>query len=284
MAEDRRVVLSLMDGSSLATTNPFQIADELRRLVGEVVSATPNAAGKLTIVAANEEQVETLLKQDHFLKKRVSLTAPGRSVEAYAYAPSLTEVSDQELLSNLEAQGVIGVTRLRAKPGKRNPGIRLRFRGGTFPPTIRAGFQDIALRPWQRSPLLCRQCASYGHLQKHCRAAYRRCLRCAQDHYTDDCKSSTCRCPHCTGDHPAWDRRCQSLADYVKKREDPNRRPPENRSTGPTAEAASQTTNSSRTASTMARPATVSAATGPDQPPTRSTAAQTDDLHSSIRR
>ena len=68
---------------------------------------------------------------------------PGSTVEAYAYSPSLSGVPDEELLAGLAEQGVVGVTRLRKRNDQPNPGIRFRFRGGTFPPKIRAGFRGF---------------------------------------------------------------------------------------------------------------------------------------------
>ena len=277
MDSDLRVVLSFMDGSSLATTSPFRIADELRRLAGDVDSACPTAAGKLSIIAANQEQLETLIKLDSFLDRAASFTAPGRSVDAYIYAPSLSEVPDEELLTHLRGQGVTGVFRIRPSE-KKSPGIRLRFRGGTLPPTIRAGFQDIQIRPWQRSPLLCRRCAEYGHLKKTCRATKPRCLRCSEEHETDGCKSTTPKCPHCTKRHPAWDKRCTSLAEYVLKKQVVEQ-PPEPRSPGPMTDASSQTEKTAtKNSATTAKPHTASASTGPAPPTCKTVKTQTEDL------
>ena len=215
--DEPRIILTLKDGTSFLTVNPFRVADEIRRLVGDVTSAKPNAAGALIITPAEETQITAFLKLDQFLGREATFDAPGSTVEAYAYAPSLSGVSDEELLTQLAEQGVVGVTRLRKRHDQPNPGIRLRFRGASFPPKIRAGFEDFELRPWQRSPLLCRRCATHGHLKKHCRATYVRCLKCAEDHQTDDCSSTKFRCPHCAEDHPAWDRRCRALEANASK-------------------------------------------------------------------
>ena len=82
------------------------------------------------------------------LTSGASADAPGTTVEAYAHAPSLSGASDGELLSRLADQGVVGVTRLRkTKTGQDNPGIRLRFRGGSFPPTITARTTQETTQP-----------------------------------------------------------------------------------------------------------------------------------------
>ena len=68
--------------------------------------------------------------------------------------PSLTNVSDEEIILELRSQGAIGVRRLRPKNVKTNANIRLTFFGKTPPTEIRAGFQDIKIKPWIRSPML----------------------------------------------------------------------------------------------------------------------------------
>ena len=278
MDERRRIVLSFNDGTSFLTINPFRVADEIRRLVGDVASAKPNAAGSLIIIPTDEDQISSLLQEHQFLGRGASFDAPGSTVEAYAYAPSLSGVSDGELLAGLAAQGVVGVTRLRKRHDQPNPGIRLRFRGGTFPPTIRAGFEDFELRPWQRSPLLCRQCASYGHVKKHCRATYERCLRCSEAHKTDDCKSPSCHCPHCAEDHPAWDRRCKALEAYATRQGRLTQRAPAAAESLATAEASTQTSTSTRDAYTHTqKTATACRSCGTARASTTSTEAQTED-------
>ena len=143
------VTIEYEDGTSLETTNPFKIATELRRMVGDVEEVRPTASGKLVVKIKSQAQTELLLQQDHFLGKRAVCSFPDRinSVEAVAFAPSLSEVPEEEMLLELKSQGVIGIKRLRSKPGKKNPEIRFRFRGKTFPPILRAGFENIKMRP-----------------------------------------------------------------------------------------------------------------------------------------
>ena len=112
---------------------------------------------------------------------------------------------------------MVGVRRLRQKDGKPNPAVRLAFLGTRIPETIRAGFEDIRLRPWIRSPLLCRHCAKHGHTAARCRTRQPRCLQCAGAHPTKDCKSSLRFCPHCCGEHAAWDRSCPYMQEYFRK-------------------------------------------------------------------
>ena len=276
MEETGRVLLSFANGEDFLTTNPFRVAAEIRRLVGEVKAAKPDSKGNLVITTFNRKQAVTLLQQDHFLDKRASFDCPERlnSVEAYAYAPTLTDVSNDEIIAELRDQGVIGIQRLRPKNGKTNPAIRLRILGTTIPAEIRAGFQDVPIRPWRRSPLLCRRCAAFGHTQKFCRASFLRCLRCAGQHATDDCGAARSHCPHCGGEHPAWDRQCQVLASHFEKEA-----PPAMRTPPPKKDAFTQTTRgNTRDAAVTAKPTVLSASTGTGHATSKTTAVQTNEL------
>ena len=161
MTEGERVLLTYANGEVFTYVNPFKIADEIRRLVGEVESARPDRRGNLIITTFARQQTEILLQQDHFLNQKTTFDSPRElnSTEAHAFAPTLIDVED-DIIKELRNQGVIGVTRLRPKNGQKQAGLRIRILGNSIPAEIRAGFQDIALRPWRITPLLCRRCAA----------------------------------------------------------------------------------------------------------------------------
>ena len=275
MDEGGRILLSLTNGKDFKIANTFRIAAEIRRLVGEVEAARPDAKGNLVITTKNQQQTEILLQQDRFLDQEAYFDCPQHlnTVEAYVYAPVLTEVPDEEIIAELRDQGVVGIFRLRQRNGRKNPGMRLHILGKTIPTHIRAGFQDIPLRPWRRSPLLCRRCASHGHTQKNCRADTLRCLRCADPHATDDCGAAKNLCPHCGGGHPGWDRRCEVLKSLFNNQETPAWREPT-----PKTDASTQTGTSTRDVAITARPHTSAAATGPGPATTKTTAVQTNNI------
>ena len=154
--------------------------------------------GGLLITSYDPDQGSRILQLRSFLEDRVTAEPAERqeTCEGLAYASSLTGVPDDELIVELRSQG-LGVRRLRAQNEKPNPGgIRLKFFGKTPPSSITAGFQDITIRPWLRSPMLCRHCAKYGHTARNCRTQKPRCLRCSGEHPTPDCDSDRRHCPH----------------------------------------------------------------------------------------
>ena len=121
MDEGEYVLVSYEDGTSLATTSPFAIAAEIRRMVGEIYTAKPTASGKLQILTKTSDQTETLLKQSLFLEKRASFTFDDKknSVEAYAYAPSLQDVPEDQPIQKLKSQGCSAP--FAAAPGMGSP-------------------------------------------------------------------------------------------------------------------------------------------------------------------
>ena len=181
------------------------------------------------------------------------------------YWKSLNKNSSKSL--RVKTQGVIGVSRLRPRNGQKNPGLRFRFRGRTLPQDLRAGFEDLELRPWRRSPLLCRLCAAYGHTSKHCRSDQLRCLKCTEPHATDDCQSSRTCCPQCAADHAASDRRCPVLTSYFKRQAN-------SRQDAPTTPEKTTSEASTQTTTTPNR----RAATESKSPCVKTTSSQTEDL------
>ena len=120
--------------------------------------STPSSASRAYIWALNFRCVFASFAPKISKKKDLSGPPTDRGY--------LINVSDEEIIIELRSQGVIRIRRLRPKNGKTNAHIRLTFFGKTPPTEIRAGIQDIAIKPWIRSPMLCRHCARYGHTAK----------------------------------------------------------------------------------------------------------------------
>ena len=78
----------------------------------------------------------------------------------------------------------------------------------------------MKLRLWIKPPAMCRRCAKFGHTLKNCTSTSLCCLRCAEEHQTEDCKAHTCFCPHCGGPHAAWEHSCPALRDQMSRAEE----------------------------------------------------------------
>ena len=206
-----------LDDSTFAKTSPFAIADEIRRITGEVEAAKPTHTGSLKVKFATAEQATSFALTEAFMGIPVTCTTSQQDmVEAVAFVESLATLPEKTILKELKSQGAIGVLRLHPKNGKTSTGLRFRFSGTKHLASITAGFQKIPLRTWQSIPMLCRTCADHGHTAKTCRSGTARCLRCAGPHATDACKSTEKRCPHCGGPHAAWERSCPAMKSLFK--------------------------------------------------------------------
>ena len=231
---------------SYRMANPFAIARELRGIVGDVLSAKATAAGALLIKTTNAEQASILLSENSLLGKPTTFRLADQlnTIEAYAYVPGLQEVSDEEIMQEMKAQGVVGVRRLRSPAGAPTPGIRFRFRGASHPAYVNAGFEKITLRTWIRTPRMCTHCAKYGHTAKSCKTKQARCLKCAGGHSTDACTATALNCPHCGGPHNGWNRKCPTLQKHLNQdqpEKTQDQRPSSKKTKTTTVEAATQT-------------------------------------------
>ena len=217
----RDVLLIPLGEASFTETNPFEIAEEIRAISGEIDSCKPLPTGSLLVKTATSDQIERLLQTTRFLGLLVRCTSADKhhTVEAVAFVTSLVKVTEEEIVAQLRPQSVVSVMRLRPKDGKIKTGLRFCFEESSHPKTIKAGFETIKLRTWQRSPMLCRHCARYGHTAGDCRSSTAQCLRCTGPHATNDCACTTRLCPHCGGPHAAWERSCPVLGKYFKKEE-----------------------------------------------------------------
>ena len=292
-----KVTITFDDKSSFKTVNPFDIAAELRRIVGEVQKASPTTAGSLLVSPVSQLQTDTLLLQKDFMGKPAKFTTTCNFVEAFIYAPSLLQVSTKQLLQELESQGVVGVKRLRPSKGKKNAGLRLKIRGTSLPDKLKTGFDEVELKKWTSSPQLCRFCSGYGHAAANCTAAEPQCLQCAEAHPTADCKKVKRSCAHCGGAHAAWQRSCPAMRAFMAQQVAPPPAVSSTPATRQTTESSTQTDpESDKTAVTTAtqtcQPGTKNARVQVARPRAKEAAtttedgsqpAQTDDVFSPIK-
>ena len=155
------LIIKHADGSHFRDSNPFALARELDRLLIETVTVNSIRSGALLIKTRNKTSANSLLSKTELLGKTITVEVAERlnTVEAVAHAPSLRSLTDEELVTELGPQGVIGLRCLGSRDGRRSPQLCFRFRGLTHPPYLNAGYERLPLRgPWVRSPPMCRQC------------------------------------------------------------------------------------------------------------------------------
>ena len=92
-------------------------------------------------------------------------------VEGSVKSDQLVSLTNQELLDELQEQGVCSVQRLASRnPAHPNPSIRLAFVGKTLPQAVVCGYTLVPVSPWVPGPPQCRNCWQVGrHGSKLCR-------------------------------------------------------------------------------------------------------------------
>ena len=203
------ILMSRPDGTPLRG-NPFAIIREIRSICDSEVEKTKQlGSGKILISTFNKDQSSALLSCQTMLGKPVSavLATNLMSSQGLIHCPDLSDLSDEELLTELAPQGVIEVQRLKSKDRTPNPLIRLRFKGLDLPRKLLCGYLSVPVRPWIQLPRQCRRCWKLGHSMRSCRRKETVCGQCSarDSHPTGDC-TSVPKCPLCSGPHPAWDR------------------------------------------------------------------------------
>ena len=130
------------------------------------------------------------------------------------------KLSEQELLTELEAQGVTKVVKRQkgSDPNTREytGQLTLTFRCDPMfkPKEVRCGYINMKVEDYAPRPLQCHKCFLYGkHLSNECNNP-RRCGWCSKEYYlendNDKCQEEK-MCVNCKKDHPAWSRECGAL-------------------------------------------------------------------------
>lgn len=127
---------------------------------------------------------------------------------------------EKSILEFLESQGVQAVRRIKKRVNgalRNTPLLVLSFRGTILPDHVYFGLMRIKVRVYYPSPLLCFNCAAYGHSKKVCQQTTI-CLRCSTPH--DVPEGEQCvnppNCLHCKTDHQVTSRDCPKFKEEEK--------------------------------------------------------------------
>ncbi|KAF0296155.1 hypothetical protein FJT64_006307 [Amphibalanus amphitrite] len=198
-------------------TNPFSLRRSIDSYIGPVNSLKALRSGALLIETKTETQTIQMMRTASFRGTPVTISLATRlnSVEGSVRSDALTEITNMELLQELQTQGVVRVQRLRSRDLQNlgpNPTVRLTFSGRILPQAIRCGYLAVPVDPWVPAPRPCTKCWAYGHSKRACRRRQPMCGRCGGPHDAEKCDGPE-QCPGCGGPHPAWDRRCPIAED-----------------------------------------------------------------------
>ena len=202
------------DETSYKRKNPWAIRRSLESVGGSGLKAKALRSGALLVETQGRGQTAALLQLTLLQGNQVTVTLADRlnGVMEIVSSDILVEMTNEELLKELQHQGVNMVQRLPSRDIVRlgpNPTLKLRFRDNNLPRSILCGYEVVAVNPWVAPLPQCRNCWDVGsHSARNCRRRIAVCGRCSQEHATDSCTADTPCCCNCGDAHPAWDRKC----------------------------------------------------------------------------
>ena len=191
------LVKSLDPQSPVSKLSPFAIAKAIQGLAGEPKQVQKLRSGDLLVEVIRKTHSDNLLRSSSFAGVPVKVEAHTslNTSKGIIRSKELVDCSEEELLSNLSAQGVKEVKRFTfRREGTVRPSfsILLTFSTPTLPEYITAAYFRVKVEPFIPSPLRCFRCQAFGHHRDRCNHSVR-CGRCAAEHEGDNCQAT----PHC---------------------------------------------------------------------------------------
>lgn len=205
-------------------TDPFVIGNAVMLAVGPAnarkVTASKEARGTRYILRTNSKMIsEQLQKITELPDKTPVEIVPHPTlnvVQGIVYDLDTINHTEEYMLSNLRAQGICSVRRIKKRKGEayqNTPLSVLSFQGSVLPQHVYFGLLRIPVRMYYPSPMLCFRCANYGHTKKKCDNTKftEVCLNCStqHDHPVGENCQNTPFCKHCQEGHTPISKICR---------------------------------------------------------------------------
>lgn len=196
--------------------NPFIIARSVKEQVGSIAAAYKDKDGHLVIKVRSEKKAAKLLELTELIdgtKVKVSEHARLNQAKCIVTCHSVSELTEEELVTELSSQGVIEINRLGRK-GAKSATMVVTIRGTVVPKELYFGYDVCSTRAYKQAPMQCYRCFSFGHTKARCSAEEELCRNCSQAHEIrkdTDGKTvcgATANCKNCGGNHSPASRNC----------------------------------------------------------------------------
>jgi hypothetical protein len=125
----------------------------------------------------------------------------------------LSSVSDEEFLSEMKSQNIIGIYRVKRKIDnvEKETGVYfLTFATCEPPETINMCYESVRVTPYVIPPMRCWNCLKFNHTKNFC-SERKNCANCGQEfHLTEEFEVCDLpkSCVNCGGPHSSLDRKC----------------------------------------------------------------------------
>ncbi len=142
--------------------------------------------------------------------KRVDLEIPnGRILEALKEKGLLA--SDVTRLTTKETNKPTGTIKITLEdPANRNTLVKTGLQIDAMFFQVEAAKQNVA-------PVQCFQCLNFNHVAKYCKEKQQKCVRCGEDHKSDQCIADKEICRNCKGPHSATSKDCPRYLEQVSR-------------------------------------------------------------------
>ena len=140
---------------------------------------------------------------------KVSAHRSRNTSKGVIWCPDLEGLPEEEILENLQNQGVAKVERCqRTKGGLKVPThtLFLTFNKTTLPEHVTIVYQRIKVKLYVPKPLQCYKCYKFGHPSSKCKGK-QVCGRCGYDDHVGACPHPPL-CPNCKGEHAPNSKTC----------------------------------------------------------------------------
>ncbi|XP_046564880.1 uncharacterized protein LOC124273651 [Haliotis rubra] len=196
--------------------NPFVVSKSIEGICGTVRNVTRLRSGSLLVECTRRQQSQNLLKAHHFANTEIVVSEHKTLNSCRGIvrdrAKCLSDMSEEEIVTELKPQGVSSVKRFTRKDGDNivNTNTYLfTFALTKIPTSIKAGYFNIGVYVYIPNPLRCFKCQRFGHGAKSCRNA-QVCSRCSKQHESTECTDDI-KCANCSGTHMSSSKSCPSF-------------------------------------------------------------------------
>lgn len=209
----RFFIIKRTDEESFSKISPFIIYKSLSAYFGTLKETRKLSDGNILIEVNNQKQSEMAINFDKLFNYGVS-TTPHLSlniIKGLVTCKELLLCSDEEIVSELHQQGVVGVYRLLSKNDKTPTGtFIMSFNLHSLPKILYAGYIPLRVRVYIPNPLRCFTCNKFGHSAAKCKNPPS-CPSCGHEpHEGSECNPLKI-CPNCSESHSPRYRGCSSF-------------------------------------------------------------------------
>lgn len=210
------IVMETNDSNKpLSSYSCFAVHRAIQIISKDITSISQLRDGSLLLLVNNKQTADKFLNSKELFglcKIKCKLHENLNCTKGTIYAPYLNDIPDEEIISELSDQGVVGVHKFQKlvenKPT--NTGVLLlTFDLYHLPDKIKISWNSVNVREYYPNPMRCKTCQKLGHTKKHCKNPPI-CEQCnLPPHIPLAC--TRLQCANCLEEHAASSNKCSQF-------------------------------------------------------------------------